>query len=589
MKLDKNVKYDSILIDKMMNNKDNIIFQSNLLDFLNHESIIINNNPINIKDDIWDLSNVELNGKLPNNYIFSFDKIKDSRKSLIKIYMINRFLEKGIYITTNKRCLMSANNILTYFEGIGETIQTLRVEDIKEYITKNKNLSIRTISQYKLEIKDFLEFYSQIFNFKLDEEIDQFLDERDIVGSKTELKNNKTLLPSHEFMKNFVELLEKDFDNETDQIKLSLLGLLIIVTQTGIRLSELFILRKDALVKHPIVGKDSYSLFYYSTKNKGTLSNTLVETTANYLVVKVIFKLRDYNTKNENLVDDFINANLLNKFKNEFCTKYADELNIKYVNHHNLSSKVKVSSNNYIYVPTFKQFRVYFSTDLSRRGVNDIIIAKFLNHTDPKMWGYYTRSPYEIQENTDFTKFKLEEILMKDLKILGPRGNEYNRILVDYKKDIDIKVKDNLEGIIKNIVQNIPIRQKLGGFCMKPNPNRECVTDAETDEFYCAFQMCPNQCHTVLDIDYHYNQYNNFKTIIETNMKNGFINSAQKEIFKITNLVNTKLKPELNEIKCILSTLTQFEIQEKFNNLSFYFDNFMEIEKEITKWENKII
>ena len=103
-------------------------------------------------------------------------------------------------------------------------------------------------------------------------------------------------------MKNFVELLEKDFDNETDQIKLSLLGLLIIVTQTGIRLSELFILRKDALVKHPIVDKDSYSLFYYSTKNKGTLSNTLVETTANYLVVKVIFKLRDYNTDRKSVV-----------------------------------------------------------------------------------------------------------------------------------------------------------------------------------------------------------------------------------------------------------------------------------------------
>ena len=37
-------------------------------------------------------------------------------------------------------------------------------------------------------------------------------------------------------------------------------------------------------------------------------------------------------------------------------------------------------------------------------------------------------------------------------------------------------------------------------FCCKANIGRPCSFDSQTDRFYCAYEMCPNQCHMYYDL-----------------------------------------------------------------------------------------
>ena len=64
------------------------------------------------------------------------------------------------------------------------------------------------------------------------------------------------------------------------------------------------------------------------------------------------------------------------------------------------------------------QFRVYFDTELRKRGFNDFQIAKMMGHKDEKMLGYYAREVDSIQEDIEYMEVK------KDNKDLVRRINK---------------------------------------------------------------------------------------------------------------------------------------------------------------------
>lgn len=563
-------------------NIENKPYSSLFNNFLSQEYIFIENIKVSIIDDKWDISNRTLFGRKKSTYIFNFHKFENQINIILKLYLINRFLIFGTYFTGNKAYLKTANEYLCYLKMNKIDIENTDLDDIILFLDIYKKNKLSHYEKSKGRLVDFLKFYSLNFNVKINTKIFDFLDKRDVIGLKTEAKTAKYSLPSTTFMRSLITKLEDEAYSSNDTIDSILLTFLIIATQTGLRTNELLLLKKDSLIEVKYKDKSSYQLRYLTTKNRNIHINRECTTIATQTLVKAFKHLEKYYVENENniLVLQTIDGDDISRKLRNFCIKNSSSLNLLNNDKLNLDLRINTESG-VIYYPSFKQFRVYFSTELANRGVNDILIAKMLGHEDPKMWGYYTRSPYELQEDSDYSKFKVEEIIVNGLKILGPRSDEYNKLIETFNIQSDVSI--NID-VIDTILTKIPIRQKLGGFCMKPNPNRVCSVDAETDELFCAYQMCPNQCHTVVDLPYYLNLFKNFQFIIKNNQVNGFINSAQKEIFKMNNLLNTKLIPEINELKRLYDVNKQF-IDTNIE-LSRIHQNLINIEGEVEKWQN---
>ena len=563
-------------------NNENKPYSSLFNNFLSHEYIHIENIKVNIMDDKWDISNRSLFGRKKSTYIFNFNKFEEQINIILKLYLINRFIMFGTYFTGNKEYLKTANEFLCFMKTNKLDFENIDIEDIIQFLDMYKINKLSHYEKSKGRLTDFLKFYSLNFNVKINSQIYDFLDKRDIIGLKTESKTAKYSLPSTSFMKSFITKLEDEAYSSINTLDSILLTLLIIATQTGLRTNELLLLKKDSLIEIKYKDKTTYQLKYSTTKNRNIHVNRECTTIATLTTIKAIKHLEKYYLENENniLVSQTLDGDDISRKLKNFCIQNASSLNLLNNDKLNLDLKMNTESG-VIYYPSFKQFRVYFSTELSNRGVNDILIAKMLGHEDPKMWGYYTRSPYELQEDSDYSKFKVEEIIVNGLKILGPRSEEYNKLIETFNIQNDVSINTN---VIDTILTKIPIRQKLGGFCMKPNPNRVCSVDAETDELFCAYQMCPNQCHTVVDLPYYLKQFENFQLIIKNNQVNGFINSAQKEIFKMNNLINTKLLPEIKELKRLYIENKHF-IDTNLE-LSRIYQNLSNLEGEVVKWQN---
>lgn len=92
------------------------------------------------------------------------------------------------------------------------------------------------------------------------------------------------------------------------------------------------------------------------------------------------------------------------------------------------------------------------------------------------------------------------------------------------------------------------------------------------------------------DLVYYLKEFEILKLTYKTNMKNNQINASEKELYKIKNLIRTKLIPELDELdKKLLTSKTEEidEILEEHPEMENIINNKDEIRKEINSWIKK--
>lgn len=237
------------------------------------------------------------------------------------------------------------------------------------------------------------------------------------------------------------------------------------------------------------------------------------------------------------------------------------------------------------------QFRVYFASELKRRGFSDMSISKMLGHEDEKMWGYYGRPADTIQEDWEYSKHLVESIRHEDLKIMGAKGNVYEKKIKRFLESKSVNVKVSEGEIIEQLLDELPIRQKCGGFCIKPNSSRPCEVnnEEESDNILCAYEICPNQCHVYYDCAYYYNIFCMQKKVVEANLKGKFKNAAQKELYKLQNILTDRLIPELDEFQREIKRKGIIEILKKHPNLENIYKNMDQIMEDIEEWKNRKI
>ena len=204
------------------------------------------------------------------------------------------------------------------------------------------------------------------------------------------------------------------------------------------------------------------------------------------------------------------------------------------------------------------------------------------------MMGYYVRPKDTYQENIQYSEKVIREIAGEDVTPLGGNmlGEDINENIKKFIADNGFNVQTDVEAIVKALGDNVIIRGKTGGVCIKTSLML-CSKDARINEMMCAYNLCPNLFHFYYMVDV---SYMNFQTLQDTYkaMKDeGKTKAAQKELSKMRDLLNRKLIPEMDELDKEIEVKGFNTILDRHPSLLDIMTNREDIRKEIEVWRTK--
>ncbi len=541
---------------------------------------------ISYENNIWDLS--KLMQANEDTYKLNFKEVPTAYIDLMKMFAIDllhdyRPPSRNAYIV-----LMNAKKFVVQFSKDGYNSLTLLTGPYYEkYIKKQqKHHTLRTCENYRYSIDKLLKFYTLLTKYKFDKKLLSRLQNN--YAQQKRIKNeqiaNKTGLLPQEFYNLLQAKLYKDiFDETIDSYTRKIYALIYISTQSGMRRNELSKLKKGCLEEKQIGNDMLYVIVHTNSKSKVKGKNPPVETVrkvVNKSVSDVIKYIERDDERGEYLTGQYIHPDKLALRLRMYCYKNKDELQINTFNSKKFEGMYKE-----IPVPIFRQFRVYVATQISRAGLNEIEVSKYLGHRDEKMLGYYIFPTAKIDEFKIVEELE-KEILEDKIKVMGSRSNMYNQIIDDFLDKNKLNVSESIDDLITKFESRIAVRIKSGGACIKTASNRLCEHDANTNEFLCAYNICPNQCFFYFNLDYDWNVAQQcFKTHLH-NKKEGFKRDSERELVKCQKILKDKVLPEIEQLRIELGKQGEEKILLKHPSLEFVINDLENIEKEAQKWLN---
>ena len=237
---------------------------------------------------------------------------------------------------------------------------------------------------------------------------------------------------------------------------------------------------------------------------------------------------------------------------------------------------------------TITQFRVYVSSELHERGVDDRTISYILNHHSVEMWGYYVRESHPVQENIDFSREIIGEVINDHTKILGIKGEVFEKRIEELIHNHQLNIQEDIEAAIDTVCGEMPIRAKFGGFCIKTNPDRDCSHDDGTNEFMCAYGCCPNHCHMYFIAPVSLQKARSIVKAIDYNIACEYVNASEKEAFKLQACIDNELVIELEELKREIDKHGYEWVVKRHPETKDVIDSLDSIYEEITEWRKQI-
>lgn len=558
--------------------------------------------------DVWDFSALQDDEK-QNLYKRHFHQLKGIDKDLdfmFRLYTLNDIVENSIYNRTTVSRNHIIKNIIKHIDSTYKSLDSLTSSDIAEWC-ENKNY-IRTINN-KTYFYSFMKFCMSL-GIEIKKECIDYLSERDNDYINALRLKNKTRLVDENDYKTYVNLLyELIHDEELELYKRGYAILAYIITQTGIRPSEAILLRPYDLIYKKYMDMELPRLHYRcpkTTRNKEGLfdegecsvTKKLVEV---YELAKDLFKDSRKELEVEFLVPNIFQreesiksikqiqlttfvASLFKVYKERFKHPEMFDGNTKL--HSNYSIKnTSVNPKESIKYINFKQCRVYVATLKQNKGVPDSQIALQFNHHSRHMESYYCRSTHEVQEDVTFSKEIIEQIVKSNYKMIGTKADAYTNKIRKITSN-DVNVVADVDTLIEKVLNEMPIRRKATGFCMKSSKDRKCEMDAATDEFMCAFDICVNHCFFFYSLPYSYSKFEELKKTYEYNKKNNYKNAAQAELKKIRMVIKNELIPEIEETNNMITQKGKERIIKDFPKMERFINDLNFYKQEVLEWQN---
>lgn len=571
-------------------------------------------------DNLWDFSQYTTLNVAKKNLKFRFELCCDTFKDDLKNYVLLQILENTNKIQTIHKEFRTLYAFFNKAEIDGfYHIQDITDAEIKSFIDIQKDKSIPVILWTKSTLKKFYSYYAANFQDLITESRMKLFENNDVRAIYSYKANNKMPdIPKEYFDKFIAACIKIANDTKETIIHRAIACMYIILSQTGLRIGECLGLETDSLDTISIFNNEkAYYLKYKTWKREG--GNNVYSTQKTYVneLTKHAYDilLNIYKNKRKKIGVNYlylgstvtinrkaypIDPNSFRKAEVGFCAyinRYFPIINIDDslypgIERKNIENEPAVTRNHpdakTIAIPKNHQFRVHVCTDLYNKGVPLKYIQKFMAHLSYEMEGYYIRPiKKNAQEDMNFTLDTLKKIVKGETKLLGGSTGLMERIN-QFIASNNYNIATDLEEICSQLAKKIPIRQKTGGLCIKSSMLRECSKDAKTNEFYCAYGVCPNIFHFYYMANISYRQTKELVETISINKQRGLKRQVQKENNMLQTIIRTKLIPELDELKNMLNKKGTTAILMEYPDLQFIVENIEEIYKEIEAWKEFI-
>ncbi len=546
-------------------------------------------------DDVWYLGESNY-----ANTSLLFTKCPDVFRDVLKDYTIITFIQTDIRLITLKNHVSVLSRFFTFlYEDNIIDIQTMSISDVKIILNKweySDSLCMNFIYCFK----NFLSFYNTFIRKYFGDEWFAFLNEQNYVKNSQKTPN----IPDEYFNKLILKTMNIARDKTADTLNRGIACMILILSQTGIRVGELVELKINSLKEKEISSGQTTSFLIYETTKRthGNSSPEKVITYANEIVVfayKTLVELYDELRKQHKseylfpevasvfnkvdvgrfycLLDDFFYSLNSDDFRTVYYTKIENPPQP-------LHKKGRGKDVIYISRPNCHQFRVHACTELYNKGVPIEYIQRYMSHLTSETTSAYIRPQNTPQEDMAASIEILKGIVNGDLTPIGTDKKRLINGIQQFINDNHFNIEKDMDAIVNKLSEKIPIRIKAGGACIKSSLFRECSVDAKTNEFYCAYGVCPNLFTFYYTIDVTYEKCKTLQDAIIINENRGCEKQVQKNKNMLKTIAQKQLLPELEELKRLLDEKGRDWILEKHPELFYILNNYSTIIKEASEW-----
>lgn len=584
---------------------------------------------IKFSDGVWDFSRTT-NLNIPRNSLkfYFHHKLQGSCfVDTVKVYVLLSILKNQIKVQTLQSRFYTVADFLMFVESRHVYhVEDISENDMKDFLcmterdaeAKGSNVPEK-IRKTKLDIKHFFDVYSANFDSKINTVLYKYVDVSDDKGRKARQEQNRFKGIPEDYFDKLLSALITVSNDETAPLDIrGTACAYIILSQTGLRAGEILDLRIDALHVSPIFNGETAEYLYYRTW-KRKHSNNVADTVFTYInklslnAFNLLLELHKAKRTEFGLDYLYMGGRLATKKKFPLSTMDfetdAKEL-FTYLDNHNLLKaadlpkdtwtglKVYNTKKNWLLkvdqdgekhkimtltFPHTQQFRYHVCSELARRGVPIEYIRVFMAHLTVEMTKSHYNPQPKIQEDMEYSKKVLKEIVTDEARPLsGDKG--MTQKIREFIEENHYNVEKDLDTIVDKLAGKMPIRRKAGGCCIKSSQLRECSKDAQTNEFYCAYGVCPNIVHFYYTADVSYKLCRELLETIEINTKNGFRKQVQKERNMLNYIVVKRLQPEIEDLKRVIERDGVEHVYMMHPELKAIVENLESIEKEMTEW-----
>lgn len=576
-------------------------------------------------DNIWDFSTaiklnitkskLKFNFGLMNNSVFTND---------MKNYILLTLLENKIkiqsihsrYLAIKDFFLFAENNYHVYH------VEDITVPIVKAFLQKIRDEgSITKLRKVKTGLRAFYMQYSANFKDITSKGLLALFEQDDAKVFKAyQYSKRSKPIPKEYFNKMLSACITVMNDENQTLSNRGAACVYIILSQTGLRVGEVLGLRTNCLRTTTIFNGEKAHYFEYSTwkREEGnnvsssalTYVNELTYNAYNTLIQIYTERRQTFGLDNLYMGGKHVTSQSF-PLDSENFVKAALRLFVNFDNNGLLSTvnlapdiyptlhvfktgSMNISqSGQFIYekiqtvtFPDTQQLRFHCCTELAEKGVPLEYIQRFMSHLTNEMVRYHMLPQSSPQEDMEFSLKTLREVASGKTKILGDNKG-LSESIKKFIEENNFKVATDLEEICETLAKKLPIRQKTGGVCIKSSQLRECSMDAKTNEFYCAYGVCPNIVHFYYMADVTYRQCKELQETININKERGHMRQVEKETNMLYTITKKRLIPELEDLKAVIKRDGFESVYEIHPEVQPIVENIDIIEKEAITWSTK--
>lgn len=572
--------------------------------------IVLRGTAIDFASNMWDFSTPDSPPTGKTLLRAKFDEGKDG--SVWKLFLACSLIWKRRKTVTLVARLNGARKAFKSIGGKDARRSQLSISGYQGYIGGLSARSQRSAQASLTSLLEFLTFRRSYFHVPIDPELESRLC-RDIEARKSIEAKVKTPEIDVGYLRPLIKTCQTILDNEEESHTNRIYAAaILIVSQTGIRMSELLGLEEGRVEVSKIPGKEDiaylrYSVFKGSRKEGGEQHITPMNEVA----------LRGYRWLEENCrrSRERLGVRTLivgpkQRTRYHGSGNFMRGLKILLLSHSDsipcidtqetypdlqrkgvaeilsvygkTAEQFGLSGSETLVYPKIHSFRVTVATQHYVRGDDLHYISRRLGHATEAMTSAYIQSDKALNEANNDLVYRT--VLGDGAEFIGPRGREFQQKVEQFVKTLPDHVKGNLDEIVAAAGKMYPLRRKVGGVCVRCGWVKGCKRNDETDQIYCAFGVCPNQCVLYFMADQCLGTVRSHMELVKSNRERGHTKAARNELRKAQNVMRSSLVPELDSLEKQIGAQGRDGVLARFPELEEIVDNLSEVREEVAGW-----